>query len=114
MVLIPPAALRPKESETRTLTVPSLAQMAADGQAGVKKYRQRTKEALEYWFRQSERLTIARTHHGLRGDRFKDFARRIGVDRSSSFELVKLWKHRPKVMARCQSEADDADKRRAP
>jgi len=106
---------RPKESESRTLTqskaIPTLAQMASDGQAEVKKYRQRTKESLEYWFRQSQRLTIARTHYGLRGSRFKDFARRIGVDRSSSFELVKLWPHRAKVMARCQAESEHAEKR---
>jgi hypothetical protein len=49
--------------------------------------------------------------YGLRGDRFKDFAASIGVDRSSSFELVKLHKHRAAIMARCRDEAEKAAKR---
>ena len=70
--------------------VPTLAEMIRDGQASHAKIRRLTQEALIEWFAQSERLNIARTHYHLRGDRFRDFARRIGVDRSSAFQLVKL------------------------
>jgi hypothetical protein len=38
-----------------------------------------TKDALDAWLRQSERLDIARKVHNLRGPRFVDFARRIGI-----------------------------------
>src|SRR4029077_2847930 len=74
--------------------VPTLSQMIRDGQESASKIKRATKEALLEWFAQSERLNIARTHYGLRGGRFTDFARRIGVDRSSAFELVKLHTHR--------------------
>jgi hypothetical protein len=53
---------------------------------------------------QSERLNIARMHYQLRGYRFRDFARRIGVDRSSAFELVKLHRHRAAILSRCLDE----------
>lgn len=60
------------------------------------------------WFAQSERLNIARTHYELRGDRFRDFARRIGIDRSSAFELVKLHRHRAAIMSRCLDQQERA------
>lgn len=112
-----------KKSETRTRAaartrplpaIPTLGQMVRDGQVDAARHKQRTRNALAYWFRQSERLNIARTHHGLRGERFKDFARRIGVDRSSAFELVKLWKHKGAILARCQTDAEAAAKRGEP
>jgi phage N-6-adenine-methyltransferase len=66
------------------------------------------------WFAQSERLNIARAHYHVRGDRFRDFARRIGVDRSSAFELVKLHRHRAAVMSRCLDEQEQAAARGEP
>jgi hypothetical protein len=70
-----------------------------------------TQEALIEWFAQSERLNIARTHYHLRGDRFCDFARRIGVDRSSAFQLVKLHQHRATIMSRCLDQQGRATAR---
>ncbi len=41
------------------------------------------------WFRQSERLNIARREYRLRGPRFVDFARRLGItDQTSAYHLV--------------------------
>jgi DNA N-6-adenine-methyltransferase (Dam) len=63
-----------------------------------------THEALLEWLAQGERLNIARTHYGLRGARFTDFAARIGVDRSSAYQLVKLWQYRAAILRRCSHE----------
>jgi hypothetical protein len=101
----------PKTSGTRTPSVPTLAQMIRDGQTDAIKHKQRSRDALAYWFRQSERLNIARTHHRLRGPRFSDFARRIGIDRSSAFEIVKLQRHRAAIEARCLDEQERAAER---
>jgi phage N-6-adenine-methyltransferase len=78
--------------------------MIRDSHGSVAKIKQATKEALVEWFAQSERLNIARIHYRLRGDRFADFATRIGVDRASAYQLVKLWKHRTAILARCHDE----------
>jgi hypothetical protein len=94
--------------KSATQTLPTLSQMVRDGQADAIRHRQRTREALQYWFRQSERLNIARAHHRLRGTRFTDFARRIGVDRASAFQLVKLHKHRDTTLAECREERAQA------
>jgi phage N-6-adenine-methyltransferase len=75
-----------------------------DGQESAVKIKRATKEALVEWFAQSERLNIARTHYKLGGDRFADFANRIGVDRASAYQLVKLWKHRTAILTRCIDE----------
>ena len=88
--------------KSATQTLPTLSQMVRDGQADTIQHGRRTREALDYWFRQSERLNIARTHYRLRGTRFTDFARRIGVDRASAFQLVKLHKHRAAILAECR------------
>ena len=88
--------------------------MIRDGQASYSKIKRATQEALIEWFAQSERLNIARKHYGLRGDRFRDFARRIGVDRSSAFELVKLHAHRAAIMSRCLDELERAAARGEP
>src|SRR5690242_1686240 len=50
---------------------------SGDGRADAIQHGRRTREGLEYWLRQSERLQVARTRHGLSGGRFVDFARRI-------------------------------------
>ena len=88
--------------------VPTLSKMVRDGWADTIQHGRRTRESLDYWFRQSERLNIARSHYGLRGTRFTDFARRIGVDRSSAFELVKLHKHRATILSDCLGEQEKA------
>src|ERR1700687_5802085 len=95
-----------KKSATQTL--PTLSQMVRDGQADTIRHGQRTREALDSWFRQSERLNIARSHFRLRGTRFTDFARRIGVDRATAFQLVKLHKHRGATLAACREERTPA------
>ena len=94
--------------------IPTLSQMIRDGQVSHAKIRRSTKEALIEWFAQSERLNIARTHYHLRGDRFHDFARRIGVDRSSAFELVQLHRHRAAIMSRCLDLQEQAAARGEP
>ena len=88
--------------------VPSLAQMIIDGQESDRRIRRASKESLDEWFKQSERLTTARMHYGLRGDAFVEFASQIGIDRSSAFDLVKLWKHRTRILQRCIDAADVA------
>jgi phage N-6-adenine-methyltransferase len=101
---------RSKESESRTL-VPTLAELVRAGIASANRIkaaddavRRHTADALHEWLDQSYRLNIARDHHKLRGGRFVDFARRIGVDRSSSYQLVKLWQYRDAVLERCDHE----------
>src|SRR3954452_2831949 len=85
----------------KTAAVPTLSQMIRDGQASSIKIKRATKEALIEWFAQSERLNIARQHYALRGERFIDFAGRIGIDQASAYQLIKLWKHRAAIVARC-------------
>jgi phage N-6-adenine-methyltransferase len=95
----------PSESGFQTPPdVPTLSQMVRDGQASAARIKRATQAALLEWFAQSERLNIARIRHGLRGARFTDFAGRIGVDRASAFQLVKLWRHRPAILRRCKDE----------
>ena len=84
--------------------VPTLAEMIREGQASAVRIKRATKDSLLEWFSQSERLNISRSHYKLRGDRFIDFASRLGVDKSSAYQLVKLWPHRPKILARCLDE----------
>jgi DNA N-6-adenine-methyltransferase (Dam) len=88
----------------KTAAVPTLAQMIREGQESATKIKRASKEALAEWFAQSERLNVARSHYGLRGARFIDFAGRIGVDSSSAYQLIKLWKHRSAILARCLDE----------
>jgi site-specific DNA-methyltransferase (cytosine-N4-specific) len=88
--------------------VPTLSQMVRDGRADTIQHGRRTRESLDYWLRQSERLNIARNQYGLRGTRFTDFARRIGVDRASAFQLVKLHKHRVAILSDCRDKQDKA------
>jgi hypothetical protein len=42
--------------KSATQTLPTLSQMIREGQADTVRHGQRTREALDYWFRQSERL----------------------------------------------------------
>jgi hypothetical protein len=105
------ARRRSRESGIRTPDphrIPTLSDMIRDGQASHAKIRRSTQQALVEWFAQYERLNIARTHYGLRGDRFRDFAKRIEIDRSSAFELVKLHQHRAAIMSRCLDEQERA------
>src|SRR5438067_1234472 len=94
----------PKNYVIRKNAVPTLSEMIREGQASAAKIKRATKEALIEWFSQSERLNIAREHYALRGERFIDFAGRIGIDQASAYQLVKLCKHRAAVLARCIDE----------
>jgi hypothetical protein len=85
--------------------------MVRDGKADTVQHGRRTRQSLDYWFRQSERLNIARAHYELRGTRFTDFARRIGVDRASAFQLIKLYKHRSAILSDCREEEDETTNR---
>ena len=60
-------------------TVPSLGQIIRDARGDQQVIRRATQSALRAWFRQSEQLNIARREYKLRGPRFTDFARRIGI-----------------------------------
>jgi hypothetical protein len=74
--------------------------MIRDGRESAARIKRATKEALLEWFAQSERLNVARAHYGLTGARFIDFAGRIGIDRASAYQLVKLWEHRAAIGVR--------------
>jgi hypothetical protein len=66
------------ESE-KTRHLPSLSQMIREARADHQVLRRATREVLLAWLRQSERPNIARSEYKLRGPRFIDFARRIGI-----------------------------------
>jgi hypothetical protein len=99
------------ESE-KTLPVPTLGRMIRDARADQQVIRRATQQALHAWFRQSERLNIARREYKLRGPRFLDFARRIGItDQTSAYQLAHLYKYRVKIVKKCANAAADAAKR---
>jgi hypothetical protein len=75
--------------------------MIADSAVSREKIKRATKAALLEWLAQSQRLIIARDHHGLVGARWVDFAGRLGVDRASAYRLAKLWQHRTAILKRC-------------
>jgi hypothetical protein len=89
-----------------------LGQMIRDARADHHVIRRATQQALRAWFRQSERLNIARREYKLRGPRFTDFARRLGItDQTSAYQLVHLHRYRPQIVSRCIDDAADAAKR---
>jgi hypothetical protein len=93
-------------------TVPSLARMIRDARADQQVIKRATQEALRVWFRQSERLNIARREYKLRGPRFVDFARRIGIsDQTTAYQLVHLHRYRAKIISKCVEDAAVAAKR---
>jgi hypothetical protein len=93
-------------------TVPTLARMIRDARADQQVIKRATREALRAWFRQSERLNIARREYSLRGPRFVDFARRIGItDQTTAYQLVHLHRYRAKIISKCVENAADAAKR---
>ena len=93
-------------------TVPSLGQIIRDARGDQQVIRRATQSALRAWFRQSEQLNIARREYKLRGPRFTDFARRIGItDQTSAYQLVHLHRYRAKIIRRCVDDAADAVKR---
>jgi hypothetical protein len=106
--------LRRNSALRKNADVPTLAQMISEGQKSFAKIRRSSQEALQEWFAQSERLKIAMQHYRLKGESFIDFARKIGVDKSSAYNLVKLWKHRAAITSRCLDEAEKAAARREP
>jgi hypothetical protein len=92
--------------------IPTLGQMIRDARGDQQVIRRATQQALRAWFRQSERLNIARREYRLRGDRFTDFARRIGItDQTSAYHLVHLHRYRAQIIGRCVEDAADAAKR---
>jgi hypothetical protein len=96
-------------------TVPTLARMIRDSRVDQQTIRRATQEALRAWFRQSERLNIARREYKLRGRRFVDFARRIGIsDQTSAYQLVHLHRYRGKIISKCVDDAATAIKRMLP
>jgi hypothetical protein len=93
-------------------TVPSLARMIRDARADQQVIKRATQEALRAWFRQSERLNIAQREYKLRGPRFVDFARRIGIsDQTTAYQLVHLHRYRAKIISKCVEDAAVAAKR---
>jgi hypothetical protein len=78
-------------------TLPSLGQMIRDARADQQVIRRATQQALRAWFRQSERLHIARRKYRLRGPRF--------------VHLVHLHRYRAQIISRCVDDAADAAKR---
>src|SRR3984957_4113770 len=96
-------------------SVPSLARMIRDSRNDQVVIRRATQDALRAWFRQSERLNIARREYRLRGPRFIDFARRIGIsDQTSAYHLVHLHRYRPQIVQKCIDDAVPAAKRGQP
>ena len=92
-------------------TLPTLGQMIREARADQQVIKRATQDALQAWFRQSERLNIAKNAHDLRGPRFVDFARRIGItDQTSAYQLVKLYPHRAKIIRKCANDAMEAAK----
>jgi hypothetical protein len=108
---ITPVQKSAMQTRTHAQGVPTLSQMVRDGKADTVQHGRRTRQSLDYWFRQSERLNIACAHYELRGTRFTDFARRIGVDRASAFQLIKLYKHRSAILSDCREEEDETTNR---
>jgi DNA N-6-adenine-methyltransferase (Dam) len=86
--------------------------MISDARGDQQVIRRATHAALRAWFRQSERLNVARREYKLRGPRFTDFARRIGIiDQTSAYQLVHLHRYRAQIIRRCVDDAADAVKR---
>ena len=54
---------------------------------------------------------MARRDHRLRGEKFRAFARRLGIDKSSAYMLVHLCRYRAEITGRCLDMAEDAAKR---
>ena len=99
------------ESVKRT-HAPTLGRMIREARADQQVIKRATQQALLAWFRQSERLTIARDEHRLRGPRFLDFARRIGItDQTSAYQLVHLRRYRNQIIRKCIDDAAVATKR---
>ena len=74
--------------------------------------RRASQEALKAWFRQSERLNVARRHYRLHGARFLDFARRLGIsNHTTAYALVHLHQHRLKIISKCINDAEIAARR---
>jgi hypothetical protein len=67
------------------------------GLAATERIRRCTEDALAEWLNQSERLWLLRTVHGLAGEQYVSTARKMGLDRSTAMELVKLHHHSAKV-----------------
>ena len=99
----------------KTRHLPSLGQMIREARADHQVLRRATREVLLAWLRQSERLNIARSEYKLRGPRFVDFARRIGItDQTSAYQLVHLHRYRAQIISKCADNAAEAAKMNRP
>ena len=86
--------------------------MIRDARGDQQVIRRAMQPALYHGSRQSERLNIARRQYRLRGHRFTDFARRIGItDQTSAYHLVHLHRYRAQIIGRFVDGATAAAKR---
>jgi phage N-6-adenine-methyltransferase len=93
----------------RSGQVPPLDRLRREGRASKKRIaeqekgiRQFQKTVLVEWLNQAERLWIAAEKHGLKGKHFIAFAKQIGIDRSSAYELLKLLPNRQRALDICR------------
>jgi hypothetical protein len=85
--------------------------MIKDSQADRGIIKRRSYQALMAWFRQAERLRTAKCVYRLRGGRFLDFARRIGItDQSTAYGLVRFYPYKQAILKQCAKEAKAAAK----
>jgi hypothetical protein len=86
--------------------------MIRDGAATSHRMKRGTEEVFYAWIEQSERLWLAREHHGLRGDEYTMFAARIGIDKTTAKQLPRLYGlYAEKVVKFYQTEAEAAQSR---
>ena len=69
-----------------------------------KRIRTFRKSVLMEWLDQAERLWTAAEIHKLKGKYFEVFAKQIGIDRSSAYELLKLHPKRAEVIKQCRND----------
>jgi hypothetical protein len=100
------------ESDHRLVTSrePTLARLTRDGRASAAKIAglesdiaRTSRDILNEWFDQADRLAAARKHHGLIGAPFRNFAKAIGVGGSDAFRLERLAGQREIVFAACEA-----------
>jgi hypothetical protein len=99
------------EQQATANSMPSLADMVRDAGADNERAKRGSIDALMVMLNHAGRLWSARVDHELGGDSYVDFAKRIGIDRSTAFELVKLHPYREGVIARIKVEAAAATAR---
>jgi site-specific DNA-methyltransferase (adenine-specific) len=113
-----PALRNRYESDHRLVTFSelTLARLKRDGKASAAKITgletdiaSTSRDVLNEWFDQADRLAAARRHHGLTGAAFRDFAKGIGIGGSDAFKLERLAGQREVVFAACETMALEQD-----